>query len=390
MAEGAGAAPLEVTIVANDIGPEGGMERQLRVLIAGLLAAGDRVTVVSWTCSLPPHPNLRWARVPGPSRPFAIGYPLFLVLASLLVRLRGRGLVHSTGAIVLGRTSVCTAHFCHQALSGLPGLSRASRSGIAYRANAWVVRRMSRLAERWCYRPDRAGRLVGVSEGVARELREHFPAMRERILVIPNGVNTDAFSPATVPEGRQDGGPLRALFVGGEWERKGLRPAIEAVAACPEVELTVLGAGDAEAYGRLADGLGAGERVRFAGTTDDPASWYRRADAFLLPTAYESFSLVTYEAAACGLPLLVTRVNGVEDLLRDGENGWFIERDPEDVASRLRQLAANPRLRREMGAAARRDSLRFSWPEVVSRYRDLYAELSQTPQPRSSFHSHGG
>ena len=109
----------EVTIVANDIGPEGGMELQLRTLVGGLLAAGDRVTVLSWTCSLPPHPNLRWVRVPGPSRPFALAYPLFLALASLWLATRGRGtIVHSTGAIVLGRTDVNTVHFCHAAAPG--------------------------------------------------------------------------------------------------------------------------------------------------------------------------------------------------------------------------------------------------------------------------------
>ena len=91
--------------------------------------------------------------------------------------------------------------------------------------------------------------------------------------------------------------------------------------------------GDIEAlYEELAESYGVADRVEFVGATDDVASWYRRGRRFLLPTAYETFSLVTYEAAACGLPLLVTKVNGVEDLLRDGENGWFIERDAADIA----------------------------------------------------------
>ncbi len=360
----------EVTLVANNVGGVGGMERQLTELVNGLLAAGDRVTVISWTCDLPPHPGLRWIRVPGPSRPFSIAYPWFMLAASALAGLRGRGLLHSTGAIVLGRVDVCTVHFCHRAFGTLPSFSRASRPGLAYRANARVAGAMSRLAERWCYRPRRARRLVGVSTGVARELHEHFPRMRERIEVIPNGVDTEAFHPP--PEGR-DGGPLKALFVGGEWERKGLKVALEAVALSPPAELVVIGEGDADSYGRLAERLGVADRVRFVGAVDAVAEWYRRGDVFVLPTAYETFSLVTYEAAASGLPLLVTKVNGVEDLLREGVNGWFVDREAELVADRLRRLQSDPGLRREMGGRAREDSLRFSWSRVVEDYRRLYA-----------------
>ena len=388
----AAAAPPEVTIVANDIGPAGGMERQLTVLITALLEAGHRVRVIAWTCNLPPHPNLRWFRVPGPSRPFSLAYPLFLVIASLLVARRRRGVLHSTGAIVLNRTDVNTVHFCHHAAgAATPGLSRASRPGPAYRANAWVVRRLNLLAERWCFRPRRTRHLIGVSNGLASELRDHFPAMADRIGVIPNGVDTDRFHPRDAvgaaamaesarPAGRSQGAPaperLRALFVGGDWERKGLRLAIEALAGCPAAELTVVGDGDAGGYRDLARGLGCADRVHFAGPTDDTAPAYRAADAFLLPTAYESFSLVTYEAAASGLPLLVTPVNGVEDLLRDGANGWFIDRSPDSIAARLRTLATDPSLRRTLGETARRDSLAYSWSSVVQSYRDLYARCT--------------
>lgn len=232
---------------------------------------------------------------------------------------------------------------------------------------------MSRLAERWCYRPRRARRLVGVSAGVGRELREHFSRMRERIEVIPNGVDTEAFQPPANGRGAE---PLKALFVGSEWERKGLKVALEAVALSPPAELVVVGEGDADSYRRLAKRLGVADRVRFVGAVAAVDEWYQRGDVFLLPTAYETFSLVTYEAAASGLPLLVTRVNGVEDLLREGVNGWFVDREAELVADRLRRLQSDPALRRQMGEQARQDSLRFSWARVVEDYRELYASLA--------------
>ena len=365
----------EITIVANDIRAVGGMERQLTELITGLLDAGARVTVISWTCTLSEHPNLRWIRVPGPGRPFAVGYPCFLLVASLLVWLRGRGVIHSTGAIVLNRVSVCTVHFCHQALEELPEFSRASRAGLLHRLNASVCKWMSRMLERWCYRPGRCEQLVGVSKGVARELARHFPATEGRIAVIPNGVDTDVFHPSERTDAPSNRDGLRALFVGSEWERKGLRVVIEALEENPGVSLTVVGDGDAEAYSALADERSLTGRVIFRGSTAEVAECYRQADVFVMPTVYETFSLVTYEAAASGLPLLVTRVNGVEDLLADGSNGWFIERDPTDVRRRLEQLHSDPKRREEMSHAARKASLDYSWAQVVERYLELYGRV---------------
>jgi UDP-glucose:(heptosyl)LPS alpha-1,3-glucosyltransferase len=172
---------------------------------------------------------------------------------------------------------------------------------------------------------------------------------------------------------------LVALFVGGEWERKGLRFAIEALGKIPTWHLIVVGDGDVARYRGLAMAAGASERVHFERKTDRTEPYYATADAFLLPTAYETFSLATFEAAAARLPLLVTRVSGVEDLISDGQNGWFIERDSDVIAGRLRQLQADEALRREMGDAARRASLRYGWTPVVEAYTRLYGELD----PRS-------
>ncbi len=366
----------EVTVIAHDIGPVGGMERQLSQLIGGLLDAGHQVTVISRTCKLPEHKGMHWIRVPGPARPFAIAYPWFFLLGSILVWLRGRGVVHSTGALVFNRTPVATVHFCHRAVANLPGFSRASKPGLAYRLNALVGPPISRLAERWCYRPGRVERLVAVSGGVAEELRNHFPKMKDRVAMIPNGVDTETFHPAEDSGGNGSAEKVEAIFVGSEWERKGLNFAIEALRDNPASALTVVGEGDEDAYQRLASSLGVGERVHFAGRSTDVASWYRRADLFVLPTSYEAAPLVTYEAAASGLPLLVTKVNGVEDLLEDGVNGWFIDRDPEDIGERFRALSTDPELRASMGRAARKDSLEYSWSRVVERYRELYSEVS--------------
>jgi UDP-glucose:(heptosyl)LPS alpha-1,3-glucosyltransferase len=101
---------------------------------------------------------------------------------------------------------------------------------------------------------------------------------------------------------------------------------------------------------------------------------YAAADAFILPTAYEAFPLVTLEAAASGLPLLVTRVNGVEDLLQEGRNGWFVSPEGRDIARRLNELAADGALARRMSAEARSAAAGFSWEAMTAGYLSVYAE----------------
>jgi glycosyltransferase involved in cell wall biosynthesis len=371
-----------VVLVAHDIQAVGGMERQLTELIRGLLARGWRVTVISRTLHLEGMPGLRWLRVRAPARPFPIAYPWFFVAAALKARRAEPGVLHTTGAIMFGGSDLSTVHLCHAAIRERAPVARVSRTSLPYRVNAAVAAWMSRLTERWCYGRRRARMLAGVSEGVSEELEHFLPHTGGRVRTVQNGVDTEIFRPAREPGERlhpalgAPDGRLVALFVGGEWEGKGLRLAIEAVARSPRWRLVVVGRGDAEHYGTVARELGAGGRVRFSGPLVDIAPVYRGADAFLLPTAYETFSLVSYEAAASGLPLLVPRVSGVENLLEHGRNGWFVAREAAGIAGRLETLAGEPELGQRLGRAAREASLSFSWEAMVDAYVSLYEELA--------------
>jgi glycosyltransferase involved in cell wall biosynthesis len=371
-----------VTIVAHDVGTPGGMERQLAELCTGLLARGHRVTVIARRCELPAHPRLRWVRVRAPRRPFSLAYPVFALLGSLAVARRRDGILHTTGALVVNRADVSTVHFCHHGFRAAVGTARVSRSRVSYRLNAALSEWMSCVAERFCYRAGRTTRLVPVSHGVARELTELLSVTSARITVIPNGVDPAEFAPdrrareetRTSLELAAD--DLVAVFVGGEWERKGLSVAIEGIARADGWHLLVLGGGDEASHARMARRHGAHGRVHFLGRRTDPARYYAAADAFVLPTAYEAFPLVSLEAAAAGLPLIVGRVSGAEELVTDGRNGWLVGRDADEIAERLRSLGEDPDRRSAMAAAAR-DSIRhYRWSDVVTSYQDVYAALA--------------
>ncbi|HXP38309.1 MAG TPA: glycosyltransferase family 4 protein, partial [Solirubrobacteraceae bacterium] len=168
---------------------------------------------------------------------------------------------------------------------------------------------------------------------------------------------------------------LVAAFVGSEWERKGLEPLIRALAAAPAWDLAVAGSGDRARYQALADSLGAGARVHWLGVLSDVQLAYSLADAFVLPSSYETFSLVTFEAAASGLPLLASPVSGVRELIRDGENGFLIGREPQDIAARLNELGSDAALRERLGAGARESALAYSWESMVQKHHELYTRL---------------
>ncbi len=371
-------SPCDVTIVAHDIGPVGGMERVLAELVLGLRVLGHRVTVIARTCELPASAGVEFHRVRGPSRPFLLAYPWFMLAGSLAVWRRRRGVVQVTGAIVLNRVDVVSVHYCHHA-----GPSTPSRSTPLFRAHIKAAGLASRLGERLCFRINRTAAIVCVSEGVAQETREHFPELADRVLTIHNGVDTERFAPGLR---REQASAMRAmlriaedrliaLFVGGEWERKGLRPAIEALATAPGWDLLVAGSGDQRRLRELAESLGLDGAVHWLGLSRDVGLLYELADAFVLPTSYETFSLVTFEAAASGLPILVTPVNGPRELIEDGENGFLITREPREIARRLDQLAADPALRARLGRAARQSTLRFGWTAMVAKHAELYARL---------------
>lgn len=371
--------PQPVTIVAHDVGGVGGMERQLAELIAGLRNRGHPVTVIAWKCELEPGVEADVHLVGGPRRPFPFGYLSFMVLGSLALRRRRRGVVQATGAIVLNPVDVLAIHCCHQVYRAAP-----RRAGALYRVYETAVGLMKRFGERAIVERNRRAAIVCVSEGVADEMREHYPRAAGRVLAIHNGVDTDLFSPGGARERARGlrasngipAGRLVVSFVARGWGHKGLGELIEALAQAPAWDLFVAGSGDEQTYSALADRVGVAGRIHWLGVVGDVQTVYAASDAFAMASSYETFSLVTFEAAATGLPVLATDVNGVRELVNDGTTGFIVRREAADIARRLNELAGDAELRERVGAAAREAALAFSWERMVDRHVALYSALA--------------
>lgn len=196
---------------------------------------------------------------------------------------------------------------------------------------------------------------------------------RERIVVVPNGVDGTVFRPMRDHAARRalrerlslPADEFLALFVGGDWERKGVRDAIAAVAGLASTRLVILGGGDADAMRAYAAKVGAARQMVFAGASRAPQDWYAACDAFVFPSRYEAFSLVTLEAAASGLPIVAHAINGTEELVRDGENGWLVPVGADALREKIELLRDDSARLARMSAAAVESTRRYGWDRIA-------------------------
>ncbi len=360
---------------------EGGIERASYELATALGALGSDVTLIAESVDPPAADPLRWQRVRMPKVPgFAIPavYPR---RATKQAAGAGYDILHNQGACALMTQDVITAHSCHRAWWEMK-----FRGGEAARALLNPLHHVVLATERRNYSPGAYSKVIAVSNGVGRELTRHYDVPPDRIRVIPNAVDVAKFQTSRTTGARAR---IRAdlgirpdahvlLFVGKEFRRKGLAPVIGALPDLPEsVVLLVVGGDDQAPFRAQAAAAGVGARVFFAGHSPNVHEYFAAGDAFVFPTLYEAFALVSLEAAAAGLPLLTTKVNGTEDFVVDGVNGFFIQREAGSIVAAVRRLLDDPVMAERMGRAARKGVAAYTWDRIAARTRDVYAEVAE-------------
>jgi len=227
-----------------------------------------------------------------------------------------------------------------------------------------------------------AAAVVSNSRGLMELAGKTSPHLE--ISIIPNGVDTGQFSPR---EGASADEVVRILVVSRLTPRKGIRFLIRAIKILHDVhpgqkiELLIAGGGDEEeTLKTLAESEGVSDRVRFLGRVphEELPAVYARADIFCLPSLNEGMSNTVLEAIASGLPVVATVTGGTEELVRDGENGYFVKMEsPEDLADKIGRLIVDPDLRARMGAASRTKAESMSWQAVATRYAEEYIRSSR-------------
>lgn len=217
--------------------------------------------------------------------------------------------------------------------------------------------------------------VCAVSAATAKEA-ESYINKTTKLMHINNGVNIDMFTPLQKDNINKDKFVL--LFIGHEFERKGLEYIIKALPLLPEhVCLWVVGGrmSNQSHYEKLSEKLDVSQRTQFFGTHLDTIGFYQNADLFVLPSVYETWALVGLEAMACGTPALIPSVGGVPEYLKDGVNGYFIERDHIDIANKIKIILTQPDLLMNMRKAARETALQHSWDSVADKYLSLVKDV---------------
>jgi UDP-glucose:(heptosyl)LPS alpha-1,3-glucosyltransferase len=267
---------------------------------------------------------------------------------------------------------------------------RRRRPGLFDRAMAWVERR---LVER-----GGCARFLPVS-GIARDAyRSMYGFDASRVRVLHPGVDLARFtSPdraacrAAVRE-RYGIGPSEvvALFVGMNFEVKGLGAIIEAVAKAKaqrpgaDFRLLVVGKGDPAEYRSLAASLGIGDAVIFAGPQEGVEEFYLASDLFLLLSRFDTFGIVVLEAMAARLPVILSANVGAKDLVEEGVNGFVLPdgRDADAAAEKI-LLLLDDALRAAMGEAGFRTASTHTWERLAGAVGKVYEEAMAERGPAS-------
>ncbi len=255
-----------------------------------------------------------------------------------------------TVAWYLPRSDVAHVHF-----SPWDWEQRQRALGVKSMRDAFerVTNFLSMLSANHFLRTTTARIVLTVSEAVAADVRRVNPSLNVRVL--PNCYDPQRFHAGVRAQHREemrsklgfsDEDKVFVFVSAGHYRRKGFFLAVQALALLRKThhgaKFLVVGGRDE----RLKDlrvqlntqHPGWAEFITFTGMVNDVERCFAASDAFLFPSYSEAFALVEVEAAACGLPLFLTRHHGSEMILEDGVNGRYVDFDADRIAQVLAEF----------------------------------------------------
>jgi starch synthase len=267
--------------------------------------------------------------------------------------------------------------------------------GGGYDFSCWVEKAAIEMADA----------VIAVSQETKNDVLRLFHVPEERVPIIYNGIQLDEYRPvettAALEKYGVDPRVPYVLFVGRITRQKGIIHLVNAIKSFNPGFQVVLCAGapdtpDVAAEMKAAVAAAQAKRpgviwIEQMVSNPEKIELYSHAAVFCCPSIYEPFGIINLEAMACETAVVASAVGGIKEVVLPGETGHLVPlaqmtaspfealhpaQFSHDLAERINELMANPRLREEMGKAGRIRALeKFSWSSIAKQVHELYGSL---------------
>ena len=295
-----------------------------------------------------------------------ICYLLYIPLVKILVKKIGSQIVHAHFVSSYGLVGACLGfHPFLVSVWGADVIDFPKRSWL----HRWLVR----------YSLNKADVITATSQMLSKAVAG-FVGRNNKTFVVPFGVDLDRFSPRieSVERGIITIGTVKTLA-----PKYGIEYLIRAFAVVEKkyenVKLVIVGDGPLRGdLQNLATELNCSQKIDFVGKVPNEKvpEYINSMDIFVVPSVLESesFGVAAVEASACGLPVIVSDIGGLPEVVLDGKTGLRVPpKDPDAIAKAIIFLIENPQLREEWGKEGRRFiSNHYNWIENAAQMQKLY------------------
>lgn len=223
-------------------------------------------------------------------------------------------------------------------------------------------------------------RVVTVSNDIAMGLSQLFPAMADKIVMIPNGV--DCIAKPEEHETSAKNEKIRLLIVGSLIARKSVLTALQALSLLPpKFSLTIVGDGpERESLQTLVSELRLEDRVRFEGHVppENVSLWLARADVLLITSKSEGRPNAVLEAFAAGVPVVGTDIPGIRELVTADFNGMLFPFGNYEALAQCLCTLDNCAMRLRLGEGGRQfiGEHCLTWEKTADRYMQEFRQFS--------------
>jgi L-malate glycosyltransferase len=224
-------------------------------------------------------------------------------------------------------------------------------------------------------------KVIAISQSVKQSLIKYELIPENKIFVLTNSVDFNKYNEALIPKNKNEEKSIVIGTVGRIEKIKGINYLLMAMKIIlrkfPSARLEIVGDGsELDELKLLTEKLDISNSVIFFGKLVNPIPNYSRMDVFVLPSILEGFGLVLLEAMSAGIPVVATSVDGIKEVVLDGECGILVPpKNSEAIAAAVIQIVEQPQLAKNLVEHGLLRAKLFDIQEHLMKLDNLYTSL---------------